>query len=165
MGLIKTLDGFLDSVGLFSYTDLEISQIVEDRLNKENFEGTFYFVGKETPLFVNSNWETIENKILNNDGKLKLAVCEKPKLPNFLLKNLNNLKNIEIYKINKSVNYSSALFYDTFEIWSNPKKPQFYLNHFVSQNRIRNYKLLFEDSKNELTKIDTRSCFSLKPIN
>jgi hypothetical protein len=150
----------LDTLRLNNYSDIEISQFVEDKLKQENFKGTLYFIENEIPLFINSNWRTIENSVLNTEGKIKFSICEKPKLPNFLLKNSENLSKIEIYKRTKIISQEHALFGNLFETYS--KNNKFYLNHFVHPKCLENYNSFFEKAKDKFEKIDLQSCFTIK---
>ena len=130
----------------FPLNDIEVSEEVENLLKTEGNGMNFYLCADEIPLFMGSNWETIEKRILGFGGNLKIAVYNNIQLPNLLLerKGLEHieilkqrrLENIEIYKLNKPIESTYALFYDNYEVFSKKNK-RFFLTNLASKKTIK----------------------------
>jgi len=154
----------------FPLNDIEVSKEVENLLKNEGNGMNFYLYANEIPLFVGSNWETIDKRILGFGGNLKIAVYNHIELPNLLLKprGLGNieilkqrrLEHIEIYKLNKPTESTRALFYDSYEVFSKKNK-RFFLTNLASKKTINEYQSFFEQAKTELERINIEDCFQI----
>jgi hypothetical protein len=153
---LTDIEDRLYPLGIFSYNEFEISKKVEDILNNEGLGGTLYLISKQSPLFINSNWNAIQNRILDNEGSLKFAFYDKPRLPKTLLKNPENLERIEMYRLNAIPKRNFALIYNVHNIKF--KSEKFYLNENPSGMLLEEYKSFFENAKDNLLRINVSDC-------
>ena len=162
MALLSKISEATSSVGILPQNDIEISNEVENLLKTQGNGGEFYIFAKELPLFVSSNWETIEKRILEFEGKVKIVTCEKPIFPN-LLKRENFLYNlfdaIEVYcGLNKDIEGTETIFYNKYHVYSKDNK-KFFLNSFCHEKTIKSLEYFFQQAKTNLERINVEECF------
>lgn len=137
--------------------EYEASESFEDILKEKGSGGTLYLLSEKLPLFINSNWKTINSKILQNKGKIKFALFDKPKLPQMILENPANLDNIKIYKLNQIPNYSLAMVYDKYYL--NSHKDKFKLSSLDIGGVLYTFESFFNDAEKRLKEINSFDCF------
>lgn len=146
----------------FTLNELEVSREVENLMNETGLGGNIYFFGNKLPLYITSNWQTIEKRILENEGKFKIAINETPILPNiFKRKNIlyNLSDSIEIYQLKKEVNDSDFLFYNSYEVLSIDNQ-NFYLFTKAPKKALEKFEIFFNKAKSKLEKINPFDCIA-----
>ncbi len=157
LGLLNFLEDKFLSIGLASFNEFEISEKFEELLYERYMSGDIYIYSETLPLYINSNWESIKKQILDNEGGIKIATYEKPKLPK-LIKNSKLLENIKIYRLDKKPDFSISLLYNSYEIASNNQK-KFFLKEHVPWERVQDYEVFFRKANLKLQKINPEDCF------
>lgn len=147
----KTGEIFVSNL-LPNFNEEDISKKFESLVKKSKGEELLVY-GSDIPMYVKSNWKLLNEKILENEGKIKMATYNTEiKIPKFISDYNGSL---EIYKLNKPADFSVSILDNKSGIFSNtPGK--FLLTENISGNRIKDLQFFMYRAQLELEKIELK---------